>query len=164
MHRIASVCNQTDLVCTKKNSIGPYAPHRIGPYASRRFVIRLICFVLAASDPLGRAKKVALSRLGRKWDEKRREGTAITTKAPILIFQSAIIDSNVIFMAFYALKYQNKCLCCYRRPFSTFFIPLSSEARKLCSPNEDFGRQNNSVASKKVALSRLGRKWHEKRR
>ena len=34
MHRIASVCNQADLFCTNKNSIGPYAPHRIGPYAS----------------------------------------------------------------------------------------------------------------------------------
>ena len=34
------------------------------------------------------------------------------------------------FMAFYAPKYQNKCLCCYRHPLSTFFMPLSSEARK----------------------------------
>ena len=45
----------------------------------------------------------------------------ITTKALILAFQSAKIDSNVILMAFYALKSQNKCLC-YHRPLSTFFI------------------------------------------
>ena len=28
--RIASVCNQTDPFCANKNSIGPYAPDRIG--------------------------------------------------------------------------------------------------------------------------------------
>ena len=36
MHLIASVCNPTDLCCTNKNCIGPYAPHRIGPYAQPR--------------------------------------------------------------------------------------------------------------------------------
>ena len=40
-------------------------------------------------------------------------------KALILTFQPVKIDSNVIFMAFYALKSQKKYLCCYLSILST---------------------------------------------
>ena len=39
----ASVCNPTDLFCTNKNSIGPYAPPRFGPYAPHRIASDHIC-------------------------------------------------------------------------------------------------------------------------
>ena len=81
---------------------------------------------------------IPFSSEGRKCDffarHNGRKGTAITTKALILTFQSANIDSNVNFMAFYALKYQNKCLCCYRSPLSTFsyhFLPRRESATFL---------------------------------
>ena len=75
MHRMASVCNPTDLFCTKEgrhrtictashqfvirlicfvqknNAIRPYAPHRIGPYAPHR----TIC---TASDHMHRIASV----------------------------------------------------------------------------------------------------------
>ena len=61
------------------------------------------------------SNKVALSRLGRKWYENVDK----MLKALILTFHPVKIDSNVIFMAFYALKSQKKYLCCYLSILST---------------------------------------------
>ena len=50
---------------------------------------------------------------------------------------------------FGGLKCQNKCLCCYRRILSTFFIPFVSEARKC----ECFVRHNAVATSSAVSQS-----------
>ena len=56
-------------------------------------------------------------------------------KALILTFQPVKVDSNVIFMAFYALKSQKKYLCCYLSILSTvmkrIFLGLYAPQTKI---------------------------------
>ena len=85
MHRIASVCNPSDLFCTNKNSIGrPYASDHMHRSASdhmhRVASVELFCTNKNSIEPyephrigcIVANKKVALSSLGRKWYETNR--------------------------------------------------------------------------------------------